>query len=199
MFRSCARTCFCSLATALAFFCSAAQADETHGDGLYQRLDHDFVISFAAGVHTSTQSLRAAPDAELRVRYWDTLGILFDVHALDAGATHPVMLITALDIRPLFAFRFFRNQFVEVEWVDRWLDSFGLDIGIRWPIADARLGDAPAFVLGAGCDLPLWPLDLLFVRLSGRAIFATQVEGQVLALLGIRFSVGHGSGGWPFN
>ncbi|QQR90279.1 MAG: hypothetical protein IPJ88_00545 [Myxococcales bacterium] len=133
------------------FWLISASALAAEGDGLYGRLDGDFAYSIAAGAGLElNEEHRGFAVADLRLRYLDSIGL---VAAAEMRASDEYHLISALDLRPLFLWRFFTNRSSQERYIDLWIDSFGLEIGTVTVLSEGEA--ALGLVLGTGFDLPI--------------------------------------------
>jgi hypothetical protein len=182
------------------------QAQETSGDGLYGRLNGDLTLSAGLG---AAVAIGHGPKyaCDLRARYLDTIGILVAPEWAPRDTEGAVAI--ALDLRPLFLARFFRDAYFGRAWVDLVLDSLGFEIGAWLGPFDRGLG--AAFLLGSGVDVPLSAHgdSGFWFRLSGRYIYASlgdqaaprrgKSEVSIIAALLFRTTVDIGLASWEPN
>jgi hypothetical protein len=163
-----ARTTFFALLM-VASVTASARADRP-ADGVYGRLDGDFVLSAGLGGGYATRGEGTAL-AELRFRYLDTAGLLVAAETSGLG----VSAIVAGDFRPLFLVRFLLNEWSGRAWLDLLLDSIGLELGAAFVALDDS-SRGVALAVGFGLDVPLvlpgLLLDGLYVRLGARHVRA---------------------------
>lgn len=184
-----ARTISCAVVAVLVF-ASAARADSP-SDGVYGRLDGDFVLSAGGGVAVLPESPpRLDWTFELRFRYLDSAGLLVAAEGTDR-------IIVAGDFRPLFLIRFLLNEWSGRAFLDLLLDSIGFELGaafVDWHHPDSA---GVALALGFGLDVPI--VAPVFLRLAARHVRAgaqdraAPVEGiadwSFLAVLTLRGTV----------
>ena len=143
---------------------STARADAP-ADGVYGRLDGDFVLSAGAGggAHLDGSATSATWTGELRFRYLDTAGLVVAVQEED------LRTIVAGDFRPLFLIRFLLNEWSGRAFLDLLLDSIGFELGaaLLRPFDD---GTGVALALGFGLDVPI--VAPVFLRLAARHVRA---------------------------
>lgn len=163
-----------ALLAALTLPAAPTRADE--GDTVYQRLAGDLVLS--AGIGGGVAFLdRVGPDVtgtttiELRARLLDTGGLVIAPEWRPEGDSR---VVVAVDLRPLFLIRFLSNLQSGDRWVDLFVDSIGIDLGIAiGPLSD-EVGIATA--LGLGFDVPLFvPNGVeggIFLRIASRWVGA---------------------------
>lgn len=143
-----------------------AEVGVAHADGVYGRLDRDFVLSAGAGGGYDT-SAQAVWLGELRLRYLDTAGVLAGIE----GHGSALRVVVAGDFRPLFLVRFLLDEWSGRAWLDLLIDSIGLELGAAFDrLTEDERGVALA--IGFGIDVPLvLPgalLDGLVLRLGAR-------------------------------
>jgi hypothetical protein len=168
----------------------SARADSPP-DGVYGRLDGDFVLSAGAGggAHLDDLATSATWTGELRFRYLDTAGLVVAVQEEDLRA------IVAGDFRPLFLIRFLLNEWSGRAFLDLLLDSVGFELGaaLLRPFDD---GTGVALALGCGFDVPI--ATPVFLRLAARhvragaqdrAAPAQMADWSFLAVLTVRGTV----------
>ena len=176
---------------------SRASADEG-GDGLYGRFDGDVWLSAAVGAGGvfGDGAARSAGTVELRARFLDSVGPFAFVQGDGLfGDASRWRVGGGLELRPLFLARFLTSNSIGQEWLDVFLDSFSIELGVvalglGEPTSGA-LGaqqSSAAFVLGTGLDLPIllgdWRIAL---RVGLRWTHADQLRSGVqndLTLLG---------------
>lgn len=164
--------CTASAATVLA----AAPAHAGDGDGAYGRLDGDLIAVFGAGTGLASAGSRHFVSAESRLRYLDAAGIVvaYEEAGLLREAQAPGDLrrafVAAIEIRPLFPSRFFKNWESGTRFLDLVVDSIGIEVGTWWA---ARVGDAtarPGLLAGLGIEVPLTGYaDGLWLRIAANA------------------------------
>ncbi|MDQ3034586.1 MAG: hypothetical protein M3Y87_19410 [Myxococcota bacterium] len=162
------------LAALLALPPSRARADE--GDTVYGRLDGDLALSVGIGGGVAFLD-RTGPDVtgtttiELRARLVDTGGLLIAPEWRPEGDSRVVI---ALDLRPLFLVRFLSNLQSGDRWLDLFVDSIGIDLGVAVGPLSSEVGLATA--VGLGVDVPLFLPDGVhggvFLRLAARWVGA---------------------------
>lgn len=157
-------------ALAVLALASSARADRP-ADGVYGRLDGDFVLSVGGGVVVPAER-RPQIDwlGELRFRYLDSAGLVVAAEGADR-------LIVAGDFRPLFLIRFLLNEWSGRAFLDLLLDSIGFELGaafVDWHHPDNA---GVALAVGFGLEVPiLLPgvlLDGLYLRLGARHVRAS--------------------------
>lgn len=145
------------LIAALVLSCaSRVSADDGAGDGLYGRFDGDVWLSAAigGGGAIGDGASRAAGTLELRARFLDSVGPFAFVQGdgpFAAGTTWRIG--GGLELRPLFLARFLTANTFGYEWLDVFLDSFGLELGVVVLSPDQRARGG--LVLGTGLDVPI--------------------------------------------
>lgn len=131
----------------------AARADE--GDTVYGRLSGDLVLSAGLGGGVALND-RVGPDPtatttlELRGRIVDSGGLFLAAEWRPEGDSR---VLIGVDLRPVFLARFLLNMQAGDPWVDLFVDSIGLDLGVALGPLDEDVGAATA--LGLGFDVPL--------------------------------------------
>lgn len=158
-----------------------AAADDGAGDGLYGRFDGDVWFSVAAGGGAvfGGGTTNGAGTLELRARYLDSVGpfVFVQGDGLFAGRT-AWRVGGGLELRPLFLARFLTANSIGSEWIDVFLDSFGLELGVVALTLEQR--PRAALVLGSGLDVPLVLGDLrIALRVGVRWTHADDLRAGV--------------------
>jgi hypothetical protein len=166
---------------------SRASADDD-GDGLYGRFDGDVWLTVAAGAGgvIGGGATRSAGTFELRARYLDSVGPFLFAQAdgpFVSGTTWRVG--GGLELRPLFLARFLTNRSIGSEWLDVFVDSFGLELGVVALSPDERA--RAALVFGGGLEVPILLGDprlslRLGVRWTHAEHFRSGVQNDVTLL-----------------
>jgi hypothetical protein len=157
---------------------SSARADE--GDTVYGRLEGDLVLS--AGIGGGVAFLdRVGPDVtgtttiELRARLLDTGGLVIAPEWRLEGDSR---VVVGVDLRPLFLIRFLLNLQSGDRWVDLFVDSIGIDLGVAIGPLSSEVGLATA--VGLGVDVPLHVPDGvrggIFLRVAARWVGANATD-----------------------
>src|SRR5215831_13531181 len=98
-----------AIAGALVLRAGTANADVTTVDPSYGRIDGDIDVVVGAGAVFAPRGPRG--EAELRLRYLETAGVLVTFEdALGSSAEPARALTTGLELRPLFLARWLRGQ-----------------------------------------------------------------------------------------
>lgn len=150
------------------------------GDTVYDRLDGDLTLSIGIGGGIAFFD-RTGPDVtgtttlEARARILDSGGLLVSPEWRPLGDSR---LIVALDLRPLFLIRFFTNLESGDRYIDLFVDSIGIDLGIAVLPLSHEVGVATA--IGLGLDIPLYlpngARGGLFLRVSSRYVGASPTD-----------------------
>lgn len=187
----------------LPLLAAAAPARAQDGDTVYGRLGAWVTMSAEAGggvaLGDPAGDPRGALEVALRARILDSAGLVL------AGQWRPdarSRVIVAADLRPVFLARFLLNAESGAQWLDLFVDSICLELGVALLPLDESVGAALA--LGLGLDIPLWlpsrGSEGIFVHLGFRHVYADAADERgptsgasdstFLAALGVRWSVG---------
>ncbi len=163
--------------------CVARASDVIPPDGVYGRLRGDAALSLEAGggVAFAPDGVRPAIGVTARARFLDMAGI-FLTYDNAPGATRLDALSLGVDLRPAMFGRIFSDLEHGPRFLDLFVDSIGVDVGLAW----VRPGDAwgagsgLAWVFGGGFDLPLvWSRGSgLTLRIGARWIHAAEWDAQ---------------------
>ncbi len=143
------------------------------GDGLYGRFHGDLTLAVdaGAGVLLGDGGPRAGLVGELRARYLDAAGPFVAGRFSPDG---PDALVFGVTIRPLFPSLFFENLWTGYGFVDRLVQSLGVDLGLAVTPLDS--GTGVGFAVGFALEPPLWWSDrtgnTLALRLAARYLTA---------------------------
>ncbi len=165
-----------ALSLALAFAAIPAFA-EAQGDGVYGRLDGDVTleVGLGGGVAFEGPATLGAGVLDLRARYLDMAGILVGAELRPDGASR---VLVGIDLRPVWLARFVLGGSLRDRYLDLFLDSIGLDLGVAVLPLDETVG--AALMVGFGVDVPLVFFDDgiagLALRLFGRHVAALQTD-----------------------
>lgn len=121
-------------------------------DGVYGRFDGDLTASLEAGggARVSAGEAQGAVTAAFRLRYLDAVGpVLIGEWTPNDGAR----LVVGLELRPLFPALLFSGLSTGSEWLDLWIASFGVEMGMALDDDGGNLGLGLA--VGVACELPL--------------------------------------------
>jgi len=147
-----------SLVGALALAASPASGDGAV-DPSYGRVQGD--LTLVAGLGATVAEGGTRPEAELRVRYLESLGLfgMYEDGPLVGASSEPRrVLVGGLEVRPLFLYRWLEGKETQRAWLDLAIDSFGLELGAvamqpsGLPFA-SRLG----VQAGLGIEVPILP------------------------------------------
>lgn len=187
----------------------AARADE--GDTVYGRLSGDLVLSAGLGGGVALND-RVGPDVtytttlELRGRIVDSGGLFVAAEWRPEGDSR---VLVGIDLRPVFLARFLLNLQSGDPWVDLFVDSIGLDLGVALGPLDDDVGAATT--VGLGVDVPLVLPDGadfggVFFRIATRWVGALATDQAappggtndlvVLGVLTVRGIADLGLGAW---
>ena len=142
---------------------AATTAHAAPGDGAYGRLKGDVTLVLGVGGGVVAKSDRKLVSGDLRLRYLDAIGAAFIYEEADAfkssgsvehGDLHR-SFITALEIRPLFPIRFFKNMESKQRFFELVLDSIGLELGTVWAVREGNATRRPGWLLGLGVEVPI--------------------------------------------
>lgn len=139
----------------------AAPAARAEGvvDSSYGRISGDATLGVGLGASVSAGGPRA--EGEVRVRYLESVGLLaaYEDGPLVASAARPQRaLVGALELRPLFLYRWLQGHETDRAWLDLAVDSLGLELGVvgEQPAGQGFASQA-AWLLGGGIEVPLFP------------------------------------------
>ena len=151
------RAAFAGVAAALMVSAGSAGADGASVDPSYGRVQGDIAVVVGAGAVVAPRGPRA--EAELRVRYLESAGIfatLEDAELVGSPSEPRGALVTGLELRPLFLFRWLKGHEVQRARFDLALDSIGLDLGAVFAQpAGTGFASRTGFELGLGLELPI--------------------------------------------
>jgi hypothetical protein len=127
-------------------------ADATHG-----RIQGDVTVAAGVGATVGPRGPRA--EAELRARYLETAGAFIayeEAGWLGSGALPRRVLSTGVELRPLFLYRWLKNEESAPAFLDLTLDSLALELGaVFQPSGGEGLSGRPGLQLGLGLELPI--------------------------------------------
>ena len=133
----------------------AAQADDSTIDSSYGRIEGDLDVVVGAGTVVAPRGPRG--EAELRVRYLETAGVLAKYEdALGSSAEPLRALVLGLEMRPLFLFRWLKGHEIGRPRFDLALDSIGLEMGAVFQQPRERdFGSQRGFEIAMGFEVPV--------------------------------------------
>ena len=156
------------------------QADE--GDGVYDRFDRDLTVAadLGGGVVLDGADPRATAIVDLRFRIIDAAGPAFGLRwgpAGDVGSGHG-HVFAGVELRPLFPALFLLDMSTGNEWLDLFVQSFGIELGAALFVFDDDFGVGLAVGLSIQVPLllPSWtngPFQSIALRLGARRVDAT--------------------------
>ena len=155
-----------SLVSLLAIGTTArAESGAEAGDGAYGRLKGDLTLVVGVSGGLVAKSDRKLVGGEVRLRYLDAVGAAFTYEEADAfkstsatGVGHGDLhrsVLAAIEIRPLFPIRFFKNLEGEKRFFELVLDSIGLDLGTVWSVREGNATRRPGLLVGLGVEVPI--------------------------------------------
>jgi hypothetical protein len=151
------RATFVGVVVALLAFVQNANADGAAVDPSYGRIDGD--VGLVAGVGGVVAPRGPRAQVELRVRYLESGGLfatLEDAGVLNSPSEPRGVLVTGLELRPLFLFRWLKGHETQGARFDLALDSIGIDLGAMFEQpAGATFASRTGFELGLGLELPI--------------------------------------------
>lgn len=167
------------LVALLCVLASPAGRARAEGDGVYGRLDRDVWWSVGAigGARLDGGDAQGLVEGELRARYLDAAGPVVAGSYLPGSRVG--RLFVGLELRPFFPARFLMNLASGNAWLDLFVDSIGVELGVAfgpWG-PGAELDAGTAFAWGLGVELPIvlptvWPGAGLHLRLATRRVRA---------------------------
>lgn len=161
-------------------------ADDGEGDGLYGRFDGDVWLTAAVGAGgvVGAGATRNLGTFELRARFLDSVGPFVFAQGAGLFTTDTLWSVGGgLELRPLFLARFLTNNSFGREWLDVFVDSLGLELGVVALSLDQRT--RAAFVCGGGLEVPILLGDPRFslrfaVRWTHADHLASGVQNEVM-------------------
>ncbi|MAQ19826.1 MAG: hypothetical protein CMN30_34115 [Sandaracinus sp.] len=142
------------LALALvALAATTAAADD--GDGLYDRFDRDLTLAMnvGGGVVLAGGDARPTLAADLRLRVIDTAGPVVAMRYGSDGRTGHGHVLVGVELRPFFPALFLLDLSTGNEWVDLFVQSFGIELGAALFPFDDDFG--VGLGVGLSIELPL--------------------------------------------
>lgn len=163
----------------LLFACitSASSAVAQTGDGVYRRFDHDLMLAFGVGggVVLADED-EPALVLDVRARVIDAGGLVLSYRYAPESKNQ---LFVGFELKPLWPALFLTSSSTGREWLDLFLQSLGVELGV----AMMPLGDDTGYGLGIGVSLEV-PLSLpsnttgafhrANLRLAARRVDATR-------------------------
>lgn len=150
------------------------------GDGLYGRLQTDFVVSayvWSGAAEDSERQLKSplVLGAGAALRYLDSAGLVIGVESL--GIEAPRLLIGA-ELRPVFLAFFFKDKSSGKQWSDLTLGSLGLEISAA---VDTRESLSPGISFALSVEPPIYwnDGDGLVLRCAVRYVHSAAGESLV--------------------
>ena len=151
------RIALAPLAAAVTLWADGARAGGAVVDPSYGRVGGDVSLVVGAGAVVAPRGPRA--EAEMRLRYFETAGLFatFEDAGILASSSEPRrVLVTGLELRPLFLFRWLKGHEGLGARLDLALDSIGIDLGaMAEQPAGAGFASRGGFELGLGVELPI--------------------------------------------
>ena len=142
----------------LALSARDARAQETV-DPSYGRIEGDLTLVLGAGATVVPSGPRA--EGELRLRYLESAGVFaaYEDGPLFGGSAEPQrVLVSGLEVRPLFLYRWLQGHETRRAWLDLTIDSFGLEIAATWSQpAGGSFASQAGFQAGLGLEVPILP------------------------------------------
>jgi len=202
-----------SIALACLLWPALAQADD--GDGVYDRFDRDLTVAadVGGGMVLDGVDPRATVTADLRFRIIDAAGPAIGLRwgpADDVGSGHGHVFV-GVELRPLFPALFLLDMSTGNEWVDLFIQSFGIELGAALFVFDDDFGVGLAVGLSLSIPLllPSWtegPFQSIALRLGARRVDATasfrgapevdRSEWTISAALSFAFAARIGAASW---
>jgi len=183
------------------------------GDGLYDRFDRDLTIAadLGGGAVLDGVDPRGTLTADLRFRIIDTAGPAIGLRwGPDGGSGHGHLFV-GVELRPFFPALFLLDLSTGHEWLDLFVQSFGLELGAALFAFDDDFG--VGFAVGVSLSIPLLlpsktrgAFQSIALRLGARRVDATAAfqgtpvvdrsEWTVSAALSFAFAARLGSASW---
>jgi hypothetical protein len=148
---------------AIALAAPGASADPV--DPSYGRVGGDLSLVVGAGatVGGSGSAGGARGEAELRVRYLETVGVFagYEDGPLFGASPEPQRVVVGgLEVRPLFLYRWLQGHETQHAWLDLAIDSFGIELGLAGlQPAGTPFASEAALQAGLGLEVPLFGAD----------------------------------------
>jgi hypothetical protein len=147
-----------AVGAAIALGGAAARADGGTIDPTYGRIAGDLTVVVGAGAVVAPRGPRA--EGELRLRYLESAGVFatYEDAAIFGSAAEPErVLVTGLELRPFFFFRWLQGRESSRAGLDLVVDSIGLEVGATFaqPRGDA-FASSPGVQAGLGLEVPLF-------------------------------------------
>lgn len=182
----------------------ATPANAQTGDGVYGRLDSSTSVVFGAGASLETGSWDAAALLDARIRVFDCAGL---ATSLTLAPDTRARMFTGVELRPFFPGLFLQSMSTGRQFVDLFVQSFGVELGAEVALAK---GTSVGFVWGLSIEIPILSPERfahgLGLRLGMRhtAIFgdsrpnpaADASSYRLYALLAIGFDAGRAIADW---
>jgi hypothetical protein len=128
-------------------------------DPSYGRIEGDLALVLGVGATVVPSGPRG--EAELRLRYLESAGIFaaYEDGPLLGGSAEPQrVLVTGLEVRPLFLYRWLQGHETQRAWLDLTLDSFGLEIAAVWSQpSGSSFASQQGLQAGLGLEVPILP------------------------------------------
>jgi hypothetical protein len=151
------RIALAPLVAALTLRPDSARAGGAPVDPSYGRVDGDAAVVVGAGAVVAPRGPRA--EAEVRLRYLETAGLFatFEDAGILASSSEPQrVLVTGLEVRPLFLLRWLKGYESQRARLDLALDSLGLDLGAMLEQPEgAGFASRGGFEVGLGVEVPI--------------------------------------------
>jgi hypothetical protein len=128
-------------------------------DPSYGRIEGDLALVLGLGATVVPSGPRG--EAELRIRYLESAGIFaaYEDGPLLGGSAEPQrVLVTGLEVRPLFLYRWLQGHETQRAWLDLTLDSLGLEVAAIWSQpSGASFASQSGLQAGLGLEVPILP------------------------------------------
>jgi hypothetical protein len=143
-----------AVASILAFWGGDAGAEDLNPP--YGRIDGDVSVVVGAGAVVAPRGPRL--EGEVRLRYLDSAGVFAAYEDGLGGSAEPVrLLVSGLELRPLFLLRWLRGMELRRARLDLALDSIGIELGaVLMQPADGDFGSRAGLEVGLGFELPVF-------------------------------------------
>jgi hypothetical protein len=146
------------LGASLALAPREARAQETV-DPSYGRIEGDLTLVLGVGATVVPSGPRA--EGELRLRYLESAGVFaaYEDGPLFGGSAEPQrVLVSGLEVRPLFLYRWLQGHETRRAWLDLTLDSLGFEVAATWSQpSGGSFASQGGLQAGLGLEVPILP------------------------------------------
>lgn len=158
---------------------TASTASAQRGDGVYRRFDHDLALVFGVGgAIVLADEDEGALVLDLRARVIDAGGLVLSYRW---GAESESQIFAGFELKPFWPALFLTSSSTHREWLDLFLQSFGVELGVAMMGLGADGDNSYGLGIGVSLEVPLslpsrtrGAFQRAALRLAARRVDATR-------------------------